>query len=70
MWDHTLDTVKCITLQDCTRFTVVKAFTDPNFATENESNLNQKQSSCEAGNESVSLEVGHWVVVDYKWRSF
>ena len=55
---------------DCTRFTVVKAFIDPNFATESESNPKQEESSCEAENESIHLEVGHWVVVDYNEDHF
>ena len=50
---------------NCATFTVIKAFIDPNFATESESNPNQEESSCEDENESVHLEVGHWVVVDY-----
>ena len=55
-------------ISDCTRFTVVKAFNDPNFATENESNLNQEETPCEAENESV--EVGQWVAVDYNGDHF
>ena len=55
---------------DCTMFTVVKAFIDPNFATESDSNPNQEASSCEAGNKSVHLEVGYWVVVDYNGDHF
>ena len=74
MLDHILDAVKCIALSignsiihmseisDCTRFAVVKAFNDPNFATENENNPSQEETPCEAENESV--EVGQWVVVD------
>ena len=49
---------------DCTTFTVIKPFIDPNFATEGESNPNQEESSCEAENESSLLEGGHWVVVN------
>ena len=49
---------------DCTRFTVVKAFIDPYFATESESKPKQEESSCETENESVHLEVGHWVAVN------
>ena len=55
---------------DCTRFTVVKAFIGSNFATENESKPNQEESSHEAENESVHLEVSHWVVVDYNRDHF
>ena len=55
---------------DCTRFTVVKVFIDPHFATESESNPKQEESSCEAENESVHFEVGHWVVVDYNGDHF
>ena len=55
---------------DCTTFTVVKAFIDPNFATESDSNPNQEASSCETENESVLLEVGYWVVVDYNGDNF
>ena len=55
---------------DCTTITVIKSFIDPNFATESESNPNQEESSCEAENESVHLEVGHWVVVDYNGDHF
>ena len=55
---------------DCTTFTVVKAFIDPNFATESQSNPNQEESSCEAENKSVHLEVGHRVVVDYSGDHF
>ena len=46
---------------DCTRFTVVKAFIDPYFATESESKPKQEESSCETENESVHLELGHWL---------
>ena len=55
---------------DCTRFTVVKVFIDPHLATESESNPKQEESSCEAENGSVHLEVGHWVVVDYNGDHF
>ena len=83
MWDHNLDAVKMHCFKyygnniiqmtetsDCTTFTVVKAFIDPNFATESQSNPNQEESSCEAENKSVHLEVGHWVVVDYNGDHF
>ena len=46
---------------DCTRFTVVKAFIDPYFATESESKPKQEESSCETENESLHLELGHWL---------
>ena len=49
---------------DCTRFNVVKAFIDPNFAAEDKSNPNQEECPCEAENEYVPLEVGYWVAVD------
>ena len=55
---------------DSTRFTVVKAFIDTHFSTESESNPKQEESSCEAENESIHLEVGHWVVVDYNGDHF
>ena len=33
---------------DCTTFAVIKAFIYPNVATKSESNLNQKEPSCES----------------------
>ena len=59
------NTIHMSDTSDCTRFTVVKAFIDPNFATENESKTNKEGSSHEAENESVHLEVSHWVQVNY-----
>ena len=55
---------------DYATFTVVKAFMDPHFPTESESNPNQEESFCEAENKLVHLEVGHWVVVDYNRDQF
>ena len=55
---------------DCTRFTVVKVFIDPHFATESESNPKQEESSCEAENGSAHLEVGYWVAADYNRDHF
>ena len=66
MWNH----IHMSETLDCATFTVIKAFIDPNFATESGSNPKQEESSCEAENESIYLEVGHWVVVDYNADHF
>ena len=55
---------------DCARFTLVKVFIDPHFATESESNPKQEESSCEAENGSAHLEVGYWVAADYNRDHF